>query len=223
MFRLYDENFQESYTLEELAEMMASDNMQTFLNTCAFLRRVKKREAYELLKAHVGHKDPYKRRYVLASIFHYPEASELVSHLEEALKSEKSYLVGTALDVIIQGKARVSDEALLACLEANLENRGRYACSALYAVEKTPENARRVLRMYHDCRDESIRIGLAEVLHSFCSDENHMDFYNLFHADPVPNIRILACRIAKDYHHPELLLAFTQDRDGHIRKLAQSK
>lgn len=223
MIRLYDPKFQESHSLEELEALMESGDMTTFTNTCAFLRRVQTQEGYELLKRHIDHPDLYKRRFVLATIFHFPQAQELVSHLEAALNSGKSFLAGTALDVVIRGMARIPDNVLLAYMEQHPESLSRYACSALESVEKNPENARRVLKMYCGCRDESIRIGLAEVLYSFCSNENHMEYFDLFRDEPVPHIRILACRIAKEYHRPELLQTFAQDRDGHIRKLADSQ
>ena len=223
MNRLFDPKFLESHSLEELEALMESGDMTTFMNACAFLRRVQTQEGYELLKHHIDHADMYKRRFVLATIFHYPQSQELVPHLEAALNSGSSFLAGTALDVIIRGMARISDDVLLSYLEQHLESLSRYTCSALESVEKSPGNACRILKMYSVCQDESIRIGLAEVLYSFCTEENHMEYFLLFRNEQTPHIRILACRIAREYHHTELLDGFTQDRDGHIRKLARRR
>lgn len=213
----------EGLSLGELKKMMESPDMQTFAVACEALQEAKTTEAYALLKRYIAHADPYRRRCVLAVIFNYPEAAELISHLEQALGSEKSFLVGTALDVIIQGKARVSDDVLLACMEKNPEALRGYTCLALRTVSDTQRNVQRILTLYRGCQDESARIGLAECLHSFCNAENHMELYRLFQNDPAPHIRILACRIAKEYRHPQLLEKFTQDQDGHIHKLARSE
>lgn len=211
----------EGLSPEELKIMMESGDMKTFSTACEALCLAKAPWAYEILKQHISHKDLYKRRYVLSVIFHYPQAAELVSHLEQALNSEKPFLYDTALNVIIQEDVRVSDDALLACFERNHGSLNRYVCLALETVEKNESNTRRILKLYRACRDKSFRIGLAETLYCFCREENHMEFFHLFRDDPAPHIRILACRIAKDYHHAELLAKFAKDWDGHIRKLAR--
>ena len=213
----------EGLSPEELANMMEAGDMKTFSVACEALCLANTHWAYKILKQHIAHSDLYKRRYVLSVIFHYPQAVELTSHLEQALNSEKPFLYGTALNVIIQEKVRVSDEALLVCFERNQGKLNRYDCLALETAEKTEANTRRILKLYRLCRDKSFRIGLAETLYCFCSQENHMEFYRLFQDDPAPHIRILACRIAKDYRHLELLRKFAQDKDGHIRKLAVSE
>lgn len=213
----------EGLSQEELKNMMESGDMKTFSIACEALCLSNTHWAYEVLKQHIAHKDLYKRRYVLSVIFHYPQAAELTSHLEQALKSEKVFLYDTALHVIIQEKVRVSDEALLSCFERNQGKLFRYVCLALETVEKTEANTRRILKLYRTCRDKSFRVGLAETLYCFCCEENHMEFFRLFRDNPAPHIRILACRIAREYHHPELLQEFAQDRDGHIRKLARTE
>ena len=211
----------EELTPEELKEMMESGNMQTFMVACEALRLADTPWAYGILKQYITHSDLYKRRYVLSVIFHYPQAAELVPHLERALTSGTSFLEGTALDVIIQDRISVSEERLLTYFERNRESINCYHCLALDTVARSDENARRVLKMFRLCRNKSMRIALAQCLYDFHSEENHLELYELFRKDPVPHIRILACRIARDYHHPELLDGFVQDPDGHIRKLAR--
>ena len=147
----------------ELKRMMDSDNMQTFTAAVGILRKMHTDEAYALLKKHIDHIDPYKRRCVLGVIFDYPQAVELIPHLERALESDKSFLIGTALGVIITGKVRVSDEAILACLERNLHSVSRYSCYALDSVDKTQRNAQRITNMFHAAKNDSIRTALAEA------------------------------------------------------------
>ena len=210
----------ENLTPEELKKMMESGDMRTFMIACEALRLTDTHWAYGVLKQNITHSDLYRRRYVLSVIFHYPEAAELVPHLEQALASGKSFLEGTVLDVIIQDNISISEEILLAYFERNRETINSYHCLALRTVAKSEANSRRILKMFRLCRYESMRIALAQQLHSFCSTGNHMALYELFRNDPAPQVRILACRIAREYHHPELLEGFVRDRDGHIRKLA---
>lgn len=207
----------------ELEAMMESKDMRTFMIACEALCLENTNRAYGTLKRYLIHSDLYKRRYVLSVIFGYPQAAELVPHLEHALGSDKAFLWGTALDVIIQQEVRVAEEALFSCIERNWSQVGGYDIYALDSVEKTPANARRIWKLYHACRDDSTRIAMAEVLHGFCTEENYLTYYELFQDDPAPHIRILACRIAKAYHRPDLLSKFVQDRDGHIRKLARKE
>ena len=91
----------ENLTLSELEGMMESSNMQTFAVACEVLRLANTQEAYELLKKYLYVSDQYKRRCVLAVIYDYNNASELVSELVQALNSEEHFLVTTALDNII--------------------------------------------------------------------------------------------------------------------------
>lgn len=213
----------EGLTPEQLEAMMESKDMRAFMIACEALRLAQSDAAYALLKQYISHNDLYKRRYVLSVIFTYPQAAELVPHLEQALDSDKTFLWGTALDVIIQQEIRVSEKALFSCIERNWSQVGGYDIYALASVEKNQSNARRIWKLYHACRDNSTRIATAEVLHGFCTEENYLTYYELFQDDPAPHIRILACRIARAYHRPDLLSRFTQDRDGHIRKLACSE
>lgn len=223
MVRIKGMDIPEGVSPAELETMMESKDMRTFMIACEALHLAQNDAAYALLKQYIAHSDLYKRRYVLSVIFTYPQAAELVPHLEQALGSEKTFLWGTALDVIIQQKVRVAEEALFSCIERNWNQVGRYGIYALEAVEKTQANARRISKLYHACRDDSTRIAMAGVLHGFCTEENYLTFFELFRDDPAAQIRILACRIARAYHRPDLLSKFTQDRDGHIRKLARSE
>ena len=206
---------------EELKKMMESSSMSTFMTACEALRLADTYWAYGILKQYITHSDLYRRRYVLSVIFHYPQAVELVPHLERALTSGRSFLEGTALNVIIQNRITISEEILLTYFERNRETIDNYHCLALDTLARSDTNARRVQKMFRLCRNKSTRIALAQQLYGFCSTDNHMVLYELFRNNPVPHIRILACRIARDYHYPELLDGFSQDPDGHIRKLSR--
>lgn len=213
----------ENLTLLKLEEMMESSDMQTFSVACEALRLANTQEAYELLKKYLYVSDRYKRRCVLAVIYDYNNSSELVSELVQALESEKVFLVTTALDNIIQGKVRVADEQVLTCIERNHEKLNRSYYHVLTCIERTEENVERILNLYHTCKENSTRIAIAECLHTFCNSNNYLRLFDLFEDDSVARIRMVACRIAKDYDRRDLLQKFTQDKDGHIRKLALLK
>lgn len=210
-------------TFSELEEMMESSNMQTFALACEALRLANSQQAYEVLKKHITVSDRYKRRCVLAVIYDYSNASELIPELVQALKSEEVFLVTTALDNIIQGRVRVADEQVLACIESNHGKLNSSYYYALTCIERTEENVERILNLYHTCKEDSVRIAMAESLHGFCNPNNYLRLFNLFKDDPVSHIRMVACRIAIDHDRGDLLQKFKQDKDGHIRKLALSK
>lgn len=213
----------ENLSIPEIAKMMESSDMQTFALACEALRLVSTEQAYELLKRHFIISDRYKFRCILEVIFDYPNASELIYKLEYALESKEIFLVKTALEIIIQGKVRVADEHILRCIE---RNQGRlnngYWYRALYGIERNEDNVERVLNLYHSCKEDRGRIAIAECLYTFCNLKNYLRFFELFKDDSIPHIRIVACRIAKEYDRPDLLQRFVQDKDGHIRKLALS-
>ena len=213
----------ENLTLSELEGMMESSNMQTFAMACEVLRLANTQEAYELLKKYLYVSDRYKRRCVLAVIYDYNNASELVSELVQALNSEELFLVTTALDNIIQGKIHVADEQVLACIGRNHGKLNSSYYYVLTCIERTEENIDRILNLYRTCKEDSVRTVIAESLYSFCNPNNYLRLFNLFKNDSVAHIRMVACRIAIDRDRGDLLQNFKQDKDGHIRKLALSK
>ncbi|MBP3412048.1 MAG: hypothetical protein J6K89_02195 [Oscillospiraceae bacterium] len=205
--------------LGELEQRMASSDMQIFAASCQALALANTQEAYELLREYVCVSDPYRRRCVLAVIFDYEQAVELKSELVAALRSEKHFLVTTALDQIVSGKAMVEEEELFGCIERNHNSLSGYYYGALMNVQKTAGNLDRILRLYHSSKENSIRTALAQCLQGFCNSENYLLLFDLFKDEPVSHIRMVACRIAKAYGRGDLLRDFADDRDGHIRKL----
>lgn len=212
----------ENLTLSKLEEMMESSNMQTFAVACEALRLANTQESYELLKKYLYVSDRYKHRCVLAVIYDYNNSSELVSELVRALQSEELFLVTTALDNIIQGKVRVADEQVLACIERNHGRLNNSYYRVLNCIERSEDNVERILNLYHTCKENSIRIAIAERLRTFCNPNNYLRLFDLFKDDSVAHIRMVACRIAIDHDRGDLLQKFKQDKDGHIRKLALS-
>ncbi len=209
----------EGLSISKLEDMMDSSNMQTFAIACEALRLSQTQQAYDLLKKHLTATDPYKRRYVLSVIFDYPDSSELTSNLEQALQSKFIYLVTTALNNIIHKKARIADEQIIAAIERNHASINSYYFQALTCIENTEQNTERIIKLYHSCKQDSQRISVAECLYYFSHSNYHLQLFDLFKDHPIPHIRILACKIARDLGRKDLLQKFAQDKDGHIRKL----
>lgn len=212
----------ENLSLPELVEMMGTSDVQIFAVACEALRLANTQQAYEVLKKHISVADKYKFRCILEVIFDYSSACELVCALEYALQSEEMFLVKTALNNIIQGKVRVADEQVLACIEKNHHKLDSYSYRVLTRIKGTSESINRILNLYHTCKEDSCRVVIAECLYHFCSINNYLQLFALFESEDTPHIRILACRIAKDYNRADLLQKFTHDKDGHIRKLVLS-
>lgn len=212
-----------TYSLPELEMMMRSANMETFAMACEALRQLHTEDAYNVLKKYISCADLYKKRYVLSVIFDFDGATELISELENALQSDEHFLITTALDHIIQGKAHIGDEQLFTCLEKNSNKLNAYYYRVLVCVDKTKENLERTLRLYQSSKDSSVKAAIAEGVYTFCDKDNYFRLFSLFENSQIPHVRIVACRIARDYTRIDLLKRFTQDHDGHIRKLANSK
>lgn len=208
----------ETLSLTELSEMMESPHMQTFALACEALRLAGTHEAYELLKKYIAAADKYKRRYVLSVIFDFAESSELNSDLLKALRSKESFFITTALKHIINGKIKIADEQIFACLESCRSWLDQYFYQVLDGVEKSKENLERTLNLYRTCGTDSARIAIAEHLADFCTPENYLQLYDLMAGHPFPKIRMAACRIAKRFGRRDLLQRFEKDSDGHIRK-----
>ena len=210
----------EGLALEQLEAMLRSKDMQTFSLACEALRNMETADAYELLKRQLQTTDLYRRRYVLSVIFDFPQASELTAELEAAMKSGTPFLVTTALEQLRAGKAWVSEEAILSCFERNHNRLDGSFYSVLSRIQKSPDHCQRILELYSGSSNSSTKIALAECLLAFADVRNYESLYTLFRNDPAPHIRILACRLAKDYQREDWLRSFYTDPDGHIRKLA---
>lgn len=210
----------EKFPLSELEKMLESSDMQKFAVACEALRLANTRQAYEVLKKHISDPDRYKRRCILSVIYDYSCSSELIPELLGAMQSDEMFLVTTALDIIIQGKVHAVDEQIFACIEKNQGKLDSYYYRALSGVENSEENMERILKLYSTCKEKSVRSAIAECLYVFRNEKNYVQLFELFEGDAVPHIRILACRIAKDYHRADLLQKFIEDEDGHIRKIA---
>lgn len=218
MKRVNGQDVPENLSFAELSEMMDSPHMQTFVLACEALRLAGTHEAYELLKKYIASADKYKRRYVLSVIFDFAESSELSSDLLKALKSKEKFLVTTALDHLVNGKIKIADEEIFACLESCRCWLGCYFYQVLDGVEKSKENLERTLNLYRTCGTDSAKIAIAEHLADFCTPENYLQLYDLMAEHPAPKIRMAACRIAKKFGRRDLLQHFEKDPDGHIRK-----
>lgn len=213
----------DTHALPELEMMMRSADMEMFVMACEALRQLHTQNAYDVLKKYISCADLYKKRYVLSVIFDFDGATELISELENALQSDEQFLITTALDHIIQGKAHIGDEQLFTCLEKNSDKLNAYYYRVLVCVDKTKENLERILELYHTSTDSSIKTAIAECLYTFCNADNNLRLFHLFENSTNPQIRIIACQITKDYAQSDLLEKFKQDPNGHIRKLALSK
>lgn len=210
----------ENLSVQQIESMMLSQDMQTFALACEALRLTGTQDAYTLLKMYIHSTDPYRRRYVLSVIFDFPQASELTAELEAAMKSGTPFLVTTALEQLRAGKAWASEEAILSCFERKHNHLDGSFYSVLSRIQKSPDHCQRILELYSGSRNSSTKIALAECLLAFADVRNYESLYTLFRNDPAPHIRILACRLAKDYQREDWLSSFYTDPDGHIRKLA---
>lgn len=216
-------NIPNTLSVMELEMMMRSADMEMFVMACEALRQLRTQDAYDVLKKYISCADLYKKRYILSVIFDFDSATELVSELENVLQSDEQFLVTTVLEHILQGKICVADEQLFACIERNDIKLSAYYYRVLGRVDKTDENLERILKLYCVSKDGSVKTAIAECLYTFCNADNYLRLFHLFENSPLPHIRIIACRITKDYAQSDLLEKFKQDPNGHIRKLALSK
>lgn len=199
---------------------MLSKDMQTFSLVCEALRNMGTADAYALLKQHIHTPDLYRRRYVLSVIFDFPQAWELTSELERAMESSTNFLVTTALEQLRTGTVQVSDEAILSCFERSNNCLDSSFYSVLSRIQKSDGHYQRIRKLYDSSTSTSTKIALAECLYAFADGHNFESLYILFRNASAAHIRILACRIARDFQRGDWLQTFRDDPDGHIRKLA---
>lgn len=208
----------DSYTIDQLREMLDSSDMQTFILACEALRNTKETKAYQVLKAKLREKDRYRYRYLLSVIFSFDESAELHEYFANALLSDDILLVTTALEQLIHKNIWVTDEQILACFERNHNNLSGYYYQILLRVAKTEAHTTRIIKLLNSSQSVSVTIAVAECLTEFATTKNYPDIYKLFADSNISKLRLEACRIANKFGRADLLQAFANDSDGHIRK-----
>lgn len=208
----------EGLPLAELERMLESNRMQTFAVACEALRNAGTREAYALLKRHIDTKDPYKRRYIMSVIFAFDESAELAPYLSEALRGESGMLRNAALTHLVHRNIWVSEEEILSCFEKNSGEIDAYYYQILQRIAKTPAHRERLVRLFRSAKTDSVRIALGECLEAFADKDHYGELFGLMADSNVPKLRLSACRIADQFGRLDLLQAYANDPDGHVRR-----
>lgn len=164
----------DSYTIDQLQEILDSSDMQTFALACEALQNTKEAKAYQVLKAKLQEKDRYRYRYLLSVIF--------------------------------------------SCFEKNHNNLNGYYYQILLRIARTESHTTRMINLLNNSQTDSVKIAVAECLTEFTTTENFHDIYELFANSSISKLRMEACRIANKFGRVDLLQAFANDSDGHVRK-----
>ena len=205
-------------TIDQLQEMLDSSDIQTFVLACEALRNTKEAKAYQVLKTKLQEKDRYRYRYLLSVIFSFDESAELHEYFENALLSDDTLLVTTALEHLTHKNMWVTDEQILTCFEKNHNNLNGYYYQILLRVARTETHTTKIIKLLNSSQSNSIKIAVAECLADFTTSENYHDIYKLFVDSNLPKLRLEACRIAHKFGRVDLLQALANDSDGHVRK-----
>jgi len=208
----------DNYTIDQLREMLDSSDMQTFTIACEALRNTKETEAYQVLKTKLQEKDRYRYRYLLSVIFSFDESAELHELFASVLLSDDTLLAKTALEHLLHKNIWVTDEQVLACFEKNHNNLSGYYYRIILRVARTEAHTARIIELLNRAHSDGIKIAVAECLTEFTTAKNYFDIYKLFVDSNIPKLRIEACRIADRFGRTDLLQAFVNDADGHVRK-----
>jgi hypothetical protein len=208
----------DSYTIDQLREILDSSDMQTFALACEALQNTKEAKAYQVLKAKLQEKDRYRYRYLLSVIFSFDESAELQEHFKNALLSDDTLLVTTALEHLIRKNIWVTDEQIFSCFEKNHNNLNGYYYQILLRIARTESHTIRMINLLNNSQTDSVKIAVAECLTEFTTTENFHDIYELFANSSISKLRMEACRIANKFGRVDLLQAFANDSDGHVRK-----
>jgi hypothetical protein len=85
-------------------------------------------------------------------------------------------------------------------------------------MARTESHTIRMINLLNNSQTDSIKIAVAECLTEFTTTENFYDIYELFANSSISKLRMEACRIANKFGRVDLLQAFANDSDGHVRK-----
>lgn len=219
---LYEESLAQGWELLALRDRMEDSDMQCFAGACKALRDCNTPEAYALLKSYINTEDKYKKRCVLEAIFYFPQSAELKEELQAALQSEEHFLLTTALEHLVCGRAWIGEESIWDCFLRNHNLLDGYYYQLLRRTEKSPANIERLISLLQSAKTDSIRIAISECLTAFASPDNYRRLFALLEKDPLPKLRMAACRIAGAHKAYDLLAQYKEDSDGHIRKYVKS-
>ena len=211
----------DNYTIDQLRKMLDSSDMQIFVLACEALRNTNNAKAYQVLKTKLQEKDRYRYRYLFSVIFSFDESAELHEYFANALLSDDTLLVATALEHLTHKNIWVTDEQILACFEKNHNNLSGYYYQILLRVTRTEAHTARIIKLLNSSQSDSVKIAVAECLTDFTTAENYRAIYKPFVDSNLPKLRLEACRIANKFGRADLLQAFANDSDGHVRKYAK--
>lgn len=204
-------------SIEELIEMLASPIMKDFSLACEALSYKEDHAAYEAMRSHVNDGDPYRRLYILKTIFRHPDAAELVDFLENALRSEDLLFVENGLTVIAEYRIKVSDPLLLSVVRKHLPKLSTAIC-ALKTVDIREENYVELVNLFSQAEQCVQKEIIGEVLADSYLPAKSKELFEMFSRDPFAKIRLLAVQVAKTYGYD--CSAFLSDTDGHVRNRA---
>ena len=203
-------------SIEELAKMLSSPVMKDFSLACEVLSYKEDDAAYQLMKCHINDKDKYRRLYILKTIFRHPKAVELVGFLENSILSDDFLFVDNGLIVISEYKIKVSDSLLLSVIHKHLPKLYT-AIRALNMLDVSEENYTKLTALFSRAELCAQKEFIADILVDNYLPSKSKELLELFGNDKFAKLRLLACKIAKEYGYN--LSAFLADIDGHVRYL----
>ena len=206
--------------MAKLKLMLASPVMKDFMLACDVLSGRKDREAYELLKKYINHKDKYRRLYVLKTIFGHHASAELIPWLEGNIASGEKWFSENGLEIVGEQGIKINREILLAAVEREIKYRYAYSpINALSSLDVNEENYLAILRIFEKAIGSYQKEYLTEILCEKYLPEKANELFELFAVSDFAKVRIIAARIGRKYGFDLEKLKY--DKNGHVRKFAE--
>lgn len=194
-------------------------SLGNYFDACRMLSRRGGKEDYELLQKQLNNSDKHKYWCALDCILRFNVGKAKHSYrVDEMLDSEDICELKRAMDMIKQHKLRFDSDRVCKIYEKQADN---FTCfCALRYTDGFDGLFERVVNLFKRS-NKSQSVCLATLLFEMSNNERFNTIFELLSSHEYHKVRILAVRLAINHERFGLLTRFVNEKDGHIRKLAQ--
>jgi len=204
----------------ELVEMLDCE-LPLFQVACEALSAKNDKLSFLTLVSILEDNDPFKRRIGIECLGNHVMFEKALDCLLSCLDDKSPYVVRTAIEIIVKHRVVKSREKIIRLLKARDEATREMAVAALEYIAN-PSDFDLVLNLYSD-KNKKIRNLAPYIVFATASGINWNKAYNLMKHSDNEKARLISCKLLYKFGteaEKNDVKLFLQDKDGHIRKLA---
>lgn len=208
-------------SIAEIDKIMSNCTCGAFQTACRALHARGGKEDFQLLEKYIDSSDDFERRSALRYILYFSIGKEKYSRrVSELLQSNEVYTLRGALELIQLHKMNQNDNSILDVIEKHISQIGTSSIYSLHYIPDINSVFDRIIALYQNCSKQQ-RETLAECIFELVNAEHFEKAFDLLASDSYHKVRLYAVKLAIKHEHFALLERFINEKEGHIRTLAQ--